>query len=393
MMTVVAVNVVYAQNELDDLWPLPSIFRPCLLLKDGFDQAARKIRIIFTFEAAFQSGDNPVTNLDVDFEVLAMAGSEIERGHFKVSKEAINKHVIVLYSRDTSTLDTPDASHDFELSVSGEMSETLKLGTLEFRVKTGGELYIGGKVEGKHLDGKTFWYNTFKTVSIPAIPPIPRKFSLPLAKWLNMICLPLKPDYEPTLANFVKAHNLEGEWDFIVIWDRTEKRFKMFFPDDLQEDYMLQGPEGFIIQMKSAQEITFEGTAWPPQIELRDGINLTGFPRKERFTKLLSEDNIAFPQWLVKLDPQKQEFEAVGYSDSVEGGQAYIIILTAARTISLDGEVWDNDDCEPCAGAPAYHHQDSKLWDAGSLINWLNQFSQPSSIGKLPTTWGKIKIK
>jgi hypothetical protein len=87
---------------------------------------------------------------------------------------------------------------------------------------------------------------------------VPGQFTISLTKGLNMISLPLRPAVPYT------ARSLAAELGatIVVMLNSESGRFVGFTPDHDGDGFPIEGGSGYIVNVTSAVDITFDGTMW-----------------------------------------------------------------------------------------------------------------------------------
>ena len=89
-------------------------------------------------------------------------------------------------------------------------------------------------------------------------------FTLSLGKGLNMISLPVKPSTPFTAQSFIDKLG-----STVLVWFNVpQQTFKPYIPN-ISQDFILEGGQGYIVNVLEPKEVTFTGTIWanaPPAI-------------------------------------------------------------------------------------------------------------------------------
>jgi len=83
-------------------------------------------------------------------------------------------------------------------------------------------------------------------------------FSMDLSSGLHMLSLPLKPNFPFTARSF--AEKLGAT--LVLEYDETEGTFSAFLPELFDDGFLIKGGFGYIVNLKSAINVTFTGQPW-----------------------------------------------------------------------------------------------------------------------------------
>jgi len=169
-------------------------------------------------------------------------------------------------------------------------------------------------------------------------------FTVSLHTGVNMIHVPVK-DEGIALASDL-FDRLGGE-DFVsvIVMVNDQGKFAAFTPSvavGSRADVPLGDATAAIVVMKQARQQTFTGGVLSDSVDLTAGLNLVGVTRSGAVDTIadlaaLSDD--------VSVVIREEEGRFVSYppdSADITGGQGYIVVATAATTLTLDGQPWQN---------------------------------------------------
>ncbi len=98
----------------------------------------------------------------------------------------------------------------------------------------------------------------------PVIPPEPKNmFEMALAPGLNMISLPLMPAEPHTASSFAEAIGAT----IVIRFDTAMQEFVGFTADQEGDGFLIEGGQGYIVNVPGGGMVTFEGTAWDNTME------------------------------------------------------------------------------------------------------------------------------
>jgi len=177
-------------------------------------------------------------------------------------------------------------------------------------------------------------------------------FSINLTPGINLISVPLDPGEEWRLSDLLAFIGPEALQ--VIYYDTQGSQFKSYLPSyDVEAplNAPVRGGEGYIVFMKSAKTVTFDGQAWDGTVSLQQGINMISVPLDPGEEWRLS-DLLAFigPEALqvIYYDTQSSRFKSYLPSYDVEaplnaparGGEGYILIMSAPKTVAFEGSAW-----------------------------------------------------
>jgi hypothetical protein len=180
------------------------------------------------------------------------------------------------------------------------------------------------------------------------------KYTLHLRQGINMISVPLKPEQDWRLSNL--AQKIGPELTFLIYYDTTSGKFVSYlpsFPETVPTNIQTSAGQGYIALMKSAKDVTLEGTAWDGKLALNPGINIVSLPlmppipwRLSDLASLLGES----VSMLISYDATAGKFisylptfpKTSPFNVAIEGGTSYIVIMKEAKTVHVTGSPWEN---------------------------------------------------
>ena len=108
------------------------------------------------------------------------------------------------------------------------------------------------------LDFVVLGYQEEKAQTLQTLMIVEGEFTMSLAQGLNMLSLPLKPKTPYTARSF--AEKLEAT--VVIKLDEQRGRFVGFTVDSSGDGFAIEGGKGYIVNLKTATDVTFEGTMW-----------------------------------------------------------------------------------------------------------------------------------
>ena len=186
-----------------------------------------------------------------------------------------------------------------------------------------------------------------------------KRFSIDLVPGINLLSVPSHPDEEwrmSDLLSFIGAEALQ-----VIHYDTTGSQFKSYLPNydvDAPLNVSVRGGEGYIVVMRSAKMVTFEGREWDGTVSLQQGINMISVPLEPSEDWRMS-DLLAFigPEALqvIYYDTAGSQFKSylpnydvdVPLNVPVRGGEGYILIMSAPKAITFEGNAWYKASIEP----------------------------------------------
>jgi len=113
----------------------------------------------------------------------------------------------------------------------------------------------------RHQDSRSAWseYSTEKKFTTVSETSAVGTFTLSLAKGLNFVSLPVKPDVSYTARTF--AEKLAAT--LVVRYDAPSQRFIPFVPEVSRTDgFGIEGGQGYIVNVLEERRVPFTGTVW-----------------------------------------------------------------------------------------------------------------------------------
>ena len=177
-------------------------------------------------------------------------------------------------------------------------------------------------------------------------------FTIDLTAGINLISVPLRPPTEWRLSDL--ATHIGDDVISIVGYiseQRTTFCYMPDFPTDDPTNMKVKGGESYIVIMKRARSVTFQGTAWEGEVSLAIGMSLFAVPLQpsiewqlgnlaehigEGLTHLVIYDRIIrrFLAYMPDVD--------LSLNVAVEGGVGYLSVMSEPKTVVFEGEAWKN---------------------------------------------------
>ena len=179
-------------------------------------------------------------------------------------------------------------------------------------------------------------------------------FSIDLVPGINLLSVPLHPDEEWRMSDLLAFIGPEALQ--VIYYDTTGSQFKSYLPNydvDAPLNVSVRGGEGYIVVMRSAKMVTFEGREWDGTVSLQQGINMISVPLEPSEEWRMS-DVLAFigPEALqvIYYDTTGSQFKSylpnydvdVPLNVPVRGGEGYILIMSAPKIVKFEGSTWKN---------------------------------------------------
>jgi F420-0:gamma-glutamyl ligase-like protein len=180
-----------------------------------------------------------------------------------------------------------------------------------------------------------------------------------LAAGLNMFSVPVNDTRIYRLSDL--ASFIGTEVTMIISYDRTAGKFVTYmptFPETSPANVAVKGGVGYIVMMKEAKSVTFQGLAWSGDISLSAGKNLISIPVNPGIWRLSNLANFIGSEVTMIISYDRTAGKFVTYMPAVpetsptnvivEGGVGYIVMMKAAKNVTFTGEAWNM----PPLGAP-----------------------------------------
>jgi len=173
-----------------------------------------------------------------------------------------------------------------------------------------------------------------------------------LVAGLNMFSVPLNDARISRLSDL--ANFIGDEVTMIISYDTAAKKFVTYmptFPEASPANVLVKGGVGYIMMMKKAKDVTFQGLPWISDISLSVGINLISIPVNPGSWRLSDLANFIGTEvtMIISYDTTTKKFvtymptfpEASPANVVVRGGVGYIVMMKKAKDVTFIGEVWD----------------------------------------------------
>jgi len=182
-------------------------------------------------------------------------------------------------------------------------------------------------------------------------------YNIALQEGINLISVPLDPSGEQDgkpwrLSNLIDF--IGADATMIIVYDKDAKKFVTYmphFPPTSRANTVVQGGDGYIIMMKAPATVTFTGKAWDGEVSLAAGINLISVPLNPLVEWRLS-DLLSFigknAKMVISYDKASKKFvtymphfpENSPLNTVVQGGDGYIVMMSAPMNVIFTGTVW-----------------------------------------------------
>jgi hypothetical protein len=181
-----------------------------------------------------------------------------------------------------------------------------------------------------------------------------REYSVHLVEGINLISVPLDDARISKLNDLADVLGGTDAVTMIISYDTQNQQFLTYrptFPVTSLTNVAVVGGAGYIVVMKTPQNVNFEGLAWPGDVSLTSGINLIAVPVNDaRISKLsdLSELIGTDLTMVISYDTKAKKFVTFmptfplesPANVAVAGGTGYIVVMKAPKSIGFEGESW-----------------------------------------------------
>ena len=185
----------------------------------------------------------------------------------------------------------------------------------------------------------------------------PRSFTVHLAEGINMFALPLEPETPYTARSLAMKLDAKMISRPIVNHNSTTGTCKLFLPENfISDEFPIEGSKGYIVIMKEAKSVTFEGISHPGEVKVQPCADILSLPLQpplpytaRLFAKKLGTGGVC----RFNTDTQKLEWFLLsdeGDGFEIEGGKSYIVLGTKEQTVTFTGKGW-MDSTQPPAAA------------------------------------------
>jgi len=159
---------------------------------------------------------------------------------------------------------------------------------------------------------------------------------------------------DPRVSRLSDLASLIGpEVMMIISYDTAAKKFvtHMFnTPSTSPTNVAVKGGVGYIVMMKAAKSVTFQGLAWSGDISLSVGLNLISIPVNPGPWRLSDLVNFIGPEVMMIISYDTVAKKFVSHMSNtpptsptnvaIKGGVGYIVMMKAAKSVTFTGEAW-----------------------------------------------------
>ena len=189
-------------------------------------------------------------------------------------------------------------------------------------------------------------------------------FTVSLHQGVNMVHVPVKVATIARLSDLFAA--LGGAADVnLVVGTNANGEFVAFTPNvqvGSNADIALGESSAAIVVMNKAKSVTFSGATLGTDVSLRQGVNVVGIPRSGAAANVSAIKNKSANISLV-IREVNGEFISFPTSDAATaGGKGYIVVATAATTVTFDGGAWENTAASAPIDPKAYNTDASPVF-------------------------------
>jgi hypothetical protein len=173
-----------------------------------------------------------------------------------------------------------------------------------------------------------------------------------LSAGINMFSMPLN---DPRVSRLSDLASLIGpEATMIISYDATDKKFLTHMatsPLTSPTNVAVKGGVGYIVIMKAAKSVTFQGLTWSGDISLSAGINMISIPVNPGPWRLSDLVSFIGPEvmMIISYDTAAKKFvthmsttpPTSPTNVAIKGGIGYIVMMKAAKSVTFTGEAWE----------------------------------------------------
>ncbi|MFC1718177.1 T9SS type A sorting domain-containing protein [Candidatus Poribacteria bacterium] len=174
-------------------------------------------------------------------------------------------------------------------------------------------------------------------------------FTIGLAAGFNFISVPLKPAKEWRLSDLA-AHIGKGVISIVIYSPEHGGAFCYLpsFPENDPANVTVEGSVGYIVVMSEPKSVAFQGTAWEGEVAFPAGMSMFAVPLQPDTDWQFDDLADHIGDKLTHLITHTNRFETYTPAEDssssvpVEGGVAYLAVMSEAKTVSFAGKPWSN---------------------------------------------------